>query len=73
MTFLVIFALFVLYLLFVALVGIHCVEYFLWAVTGQDITWLADLVLAAFFSAFFVPASVLLWVAGLLGIVYPLI
>lgn len=65
--------LFLVYILMAVTIGTHCADYVLWAITGQDITFLADMLLALFFSSFIIPASILLCVAGLCGVAYPLI
>jgi hypothetical protein len=64
---------FLMYFLGVGLLGAHCVDYCIWAISGQDISYGGDLVIAVFFAGAAIPLSLLLWVAGLLGLMYPLV
>ncbi len=61
------------YIALAVTLGVHCVDYAIWAITGQDLSLIADFALAIFFGGFFVPAAILLWAAGMLNLTLPLI
>ena len=63
---------FILYILFVAALGIYCTEYFIWAMTGQDISIVGDSIIALFFGSLTVPAAILLKLFDIFGGTLPL-
>jgi len=60
------------YLVLAALLGTHCVDYLIWAISGQDIAFVGDLVLAVIFSSAAIPLALAFWLVSLFGLVYPL-
>lgn len=63
----------IIYIVIAITLGAYWADYCIWAVTGQDISFVADVALALIFSSVIIPASIFLWIAGLCGLVYPLI
>lgn len=61
----------VVYLTMVLLLGTMCTDYFIYAVSGKDIPFVGDLVLAFFFSGFTIPAALFCWIVEMFGAVTP--
>lgn len=56
-----------------AVISAACFDYSLFAISGKDVPWYADVIVGFFFGWIAAPAAIICWIIKLCGVVTPLI